>query len=196
MAKHSMDIPVYRMVLDRLPFVADTLTNEELISRFTAEIMSELEPCFRIAEQVSPSNDDRIGEEDYYDVKQRSLIADLVAVYVLQRNAASLLFPMEGSTTTTNTNTYIKTAKAGSAEVEYGQLDATKTLTRLDLSTLMDRLMKSAMRRGIAMGCIIDICEDCALSVEAINYGMPPMRIIGGCSGCGGSNRTQTAERG
>ena len=43
---------------------------------------------------------------------------------------------------------------------------------------------------------IIDICEDCALSVEAINYGMPPMRIIGGCSGCGGSNRTQTAERG
>lgn len=182
--KYSTDRTVYQMVLDRLPFVADTDNNTAIIGSFIAEIMEELEPCFQVANQTNPPSPERVGDDDYYTMPQKALVADLASIYVLQRKAAENLYPNESSTDTTNPNTYLKSAKAGTAEVEWGQIDFTKTGSSVTSGTLMDKLLANAIRKGRNMGCLIDICADCALSVSSMTNGLLNFVTLGGCSGC------------
>lgn len=191
---HNTDLFVYKMVLNRLPFLADTPTNKELVSNFTLEIMFELEICFKVNAGVPEEEPTHIGDEQYYSIPQRAVIADVVSCYILMLYMAS----STGDTgalggTVASTATFLKKAKAGSVEVEFDAFDVKKGggwFTTGD--SLLKRYMDSAIRKARAMGCIIDICNDCSLSVECMQCLEPALFVVrtsGDCGcGCGDYN--------
>jgi hypothetical protein len=191
---NASDLSVYKMVLNRLPFLADTDTNAELISAFTMEVMMELETCFniRITPETLVEDLARVGVEANYTLLQKMIVADIVAVYILMLEVTKATVGAVddmGVPVTTPLTTFLKRAKAGSAEVEYGQFDISKGA---GMSTsgmnLMTMYKKSAMRRARNLGCIIDICEDCTIAIESVmNIGLPfYIPSTGDCLGCGG----------
>lgn len=180
---------IYNMVRNRLPFILDIVANQTILSNFTWEIMNQLEICFRIAEKVAPDN--VVGQEGNYTALQQSIIADLVAVYVILMQAAGGWDFTTGLPATTgsaaSTTTFLKKAKAGSVEVEYDQFDAGKGAgtTAIGNTSLLNFYKKNAINKAGQSGCIIDICDDCSLNVMNIN--MPtinPFIIVNAC-GCG-----------
>lgn len=157
---HAANIPIIKMVLNRLPFLQDTEGNRAILSQFIYEVMGELEPCFKIDLDLPEGDESRIGDEQYYNVAQRGVIADIVAYYMI-------LLAMGAATGGTGEDeaaagTYLKRAKAGSVEVEYAQFD-TKTGSLGFLSSgdkLIEMFLNSAVRKAYAMGCILAITPD------------------------------------
>lgn len=153
---------IYQMVLNRLTFLADTTNNETLVSGFIFEVMWELEPCFKIRAKTSPPADSNVGDEANYSVVQKSIIADLVSVYILVMQAASL-----SSGVIANGTTFLTMAKAGSVEVQYSQFDVTKSATlALNGASLITLYKSQASRKGVSIGCIIDITDAAGLMVQ------------------------------
>lgn len=186
---NNADLTIYDMVRNRLPFLKNTPANKTLVSTFTLEVMYEFEDCFKIRfdNTADPVVEDmaRVGDEQYYSVMQKQVVADVVAVYILiiqaLTNAAGT-----GSGGTAPLTTYLKMAKAGSAEVAYDQFNINSSvLLSLKASDLLDLYKKSAIRKAMKMGCIFDFCEGC--SIEFLNLATPKPFIVikdGGC-GCG-----------
>lgn len=140
---YNTDITVYQMVLDRLPFLTDDASTTDLAGRFIYEVMWELNVCFGLEDSL-------IGIESNYSIAQRSLVADLVALHFLNKNSLD---------NTGSNSTYIKRAKAGSAEVEYGVSDTNV----LDYDSMYSKYVSSAIRRGKTLGCLFSVGENCVL---------------------------------
>lgn len=180
---------IYRMTLDRLPFLEDSTANETLLSRITLEVMWELEPCFDIkTNPIDGTVDvDRIGVEANYSVSQKSIVADLVAVFCAMAKAAAFVGgDAQSPTPSSPQTTYINKVKAGSVEVSYDQFTV-KDAATLSFSSdgLVNTLKSSAMRKARTLGCIIDICEDCSLAVELLTPTVKPFVIVQDCGCCG-----------
>jgi len=184
------NLSVRDLVLARLPFIADTLVNTKLLSTFTLEVMYELEGCFKVS--ILPDgtiNLARVGDETFYSVLMKSIIADIVAVYILiLLGAGSQFNGIVAQIDTGILSKYLKKTKAGSVEVEYDQFDFKKgsSFTRLDTMSLIGAYKKSAVRRAHQLGCVIDICDDCSIALAALmstNVGLPFLTTDCGC-GC------------
>ena len=178
---NNADLTIYQMVRNRLPFVADTVGNQATLSAFTLEVMWELEPCFEVRNYSGTEDLAKVGDENYYTQPQRNVIADIVAVYVLQLTAAQ---NVQGGAIS---NTYLKKAKAGSAEAEYGQLEIDKAMAlTLKAPALIDNYKKAAIRKAAIMGCLFDITDEATLNW--LNEQAQPFPFMvggGGCHNCG-----------
>lgn len=180
----NAELTVYKMVLNRLPYLTDNPTNESLISAFTLEAMHELEPCYRVRFTEDGTEDwTRVGDEALYTVMQRSIIADLVAIYIIM---TTMVATTGGSSGTPNLTTYIKKAKAGSVEVEYDQFKVKDgAMLSIDGKSLLEKLKADIMRKSRTQGCTFDICDDCTIALAGQNNVAPPFMHFGGGCGCG-----------
>lgn len=193
---HRTDLTIYKMVRNRLPFILDNANNEEKISNFTLEIMFELEPCFRVDKDLQEGDPTKIGYEENYSIPQRAIIADIVCVYILILQMVANATGVGVDNAESGSNKFMSSVKAGSVTVEWEQLDISKGSV---MTTTGEKLMmlykKSAIRKARAIGCLIDICDDCTLAVELmLARDIPTPRVIVS-SGCG-YNNTKTVERG
>lgn len=183
-----VNIPILRLVYNRLTFLVPNEDNDARINDFIGEVSFELEPCFKIRfhelDGVKIEDWERVGVEEYYRLDQRSVIADLVAVYVLMMIVAANSQGTPGAEAQPTT-TYLKRAKAGSAEVEYGQFSVKDgNMLFLNADSLINTYKASAERRARTLGCIIDVCSDCTAMAET---GPLPLMTITDCGcGCGG----------
>lgn len=169
-SKSVLDLAAYllRGIIDK----NDTATQEEM-SVITFEVMTELEKCFKVRYRrvVSselttleelPENEewDNVGDEQFYKAIEKSIVADLAAMQYLFN-------VMVGKTNTASSTsgggaTFIKKAKAGSAEVEYDQFKtASSQAFILSNEKLLGKLKGDAERKALQLGCVIDICDDC-----------------------------------
>lgn len=188
---HNIDLTIYKMVLNRIPFLLDTEKNQTRVGEYTLEVMYELEPCFRIDKKLPEGEESRIGHEQYYSIAQKAVIADIVSVYILimQMLANTGGVANEDTGITANSNKFLSRASAGSVEVQWEQFDLSKgSGLAMTGEKLMMLYKKSAIRKARALGCIIDICDDCSTAVELMmNYTMPTPKVIvsSGCVQCG-----------
>ena len=121
---NNPELSIYKMVRNRLPFILDNANNQAVISGFTLELMHQLNTLFNLpAEEV--------GKEQYYSVIMQSILADIIAVYILTAQSSVAMDDLgAGEATGGQTGTFLKRAKAGSAEVEYEQEDVNKTVVK------------------------------------------------------------------
>lgn len=179
---------VFQMVLNRLPFLTNTPTNVLLISQITLEVMWELEACFKIKQNPpNPDDNTRVGNENLYSVLQRSIVADIVSVYVLAIQGVS---GASGNSNTNTTNppapTFMKKAKAGSVEVEWEQFDVNSGATlSMNGAALRDMFKKQAIRKAATLGCIIDICDDCSTKAQLASMSFAQPFIVFESTDCG-----------
>lgn len=173
---NNPDLTIYEMVRNRLPFLEDTVPNQTILSTFTLEAMHQLETCFKVRFVDNTEDWLRVGDEANYSVIQKSIIADVVAVYVLGFTAAFNANPPAGSAAL---GTFLKKAKAGSAEVEYDQFDVKKTsVMYLKAEDLMSTYRKSAISKGLQIGCYFDLCDDCTIQWLDRGIVVPPFIVI------------------
>lgn len=185
---HNVDLSIEQMVRNRLPFLPAGQPTTSLISAFTLEVMWELEVCFQVGLVDDVYDPNRVGHEENYAVVQQSIIADIVATYIL------LIQGAQGITSTTEVvtptiATFLKRAKAGSSEVEFGQLDSATfafSTSGIGVEKLLDKYKSSAIRRAAALGCFFDICGDCTIAFMEMHT-MTPFAISAprSCGGCG-----------
>ena len=112
-------LSIYTMVLYRLFFLEDTDKNKAIVSAFILQQMHFFQCCFLIPEE-------KIGIEVNYNVNQQSLLADLVALNIIFATAARTTARTGESGGSNAFNTFLKLAKAGSVEVEFGTFDIKK----------------------------------------------------------------------
>lgn len=163
----AIEQSVKEMVLSRVPVLVDDAANEALLAGWTLEYMHVLEPCLQIATAKGTITEDlgRIGNEANYAVVERSMLSDLVAIMALVRIAANNSVTT-GSTT--SGSTFIKKAKAGEAEVEYGQLNVNTSATwHMTPKALMEKYQKDAINKAAMAGCEIEICSDCSVKLKS-----------------------------
>lgn len=167
---HNQNLPIKQMVFNRLPFLEDTPKNEEIISQFTLEVMYELEPCLR--KRMGNDNIEdwsRVGDEDNYNVMERSVIADVVTMYILMMTFFATMGGNAGAGTP-SLSTYLKKAKAGSTEVEYDQFDIKgAAMLALDSKSLLEQVKNDINRKARVIGCIFDVCNDCTIALGGVS---------------------------
>lgn len=146
------DISIWQMVQDRLPFLEPDEATELIANRSTVELMYELNGCFGIEEA-------NVGNTDFYNMMQKSLLGDLVAMKFLRRK-----FSESGSVSSSSSvgNIFLKKAKAGSAEVEYDQGESTSSSSSgsssgLTIKVVYDELFADAKRKLVNMGCPLTV---------------------------------------
>lgn len=190
----ALELSVYQMVLNRLPFMDNTVANTELCAAFTLEVMEELEPCFMVNEGLTiPPDVSLIGDENEYSTPQRVVVADLVAYYILFRFAV-VNTAGDASAGSTPLTSFLKSAKAGSVSVEFEQIDASSSVQASSVVGLMKMLKDSAIRKAATLGCIIDLLDG-SLSVLSCLYDHRPASFKV-TPWCDGTNDTGVTEQG
>lgn len=157
-----IELYITQMVYNRLPFLAVTPANDEIISMFILEVMYELEMCFRVDENLPEGDPSNIGKEEVYSMPQRAVIADVVAVNILvMKIAANMGGLAVGAEDGTNNSKFLSRTKAGSVEVEWEQFDTKKGGGLFSSAETLLKLYQSAASRKAGMlGC--GICWDLA----------------------------------
>lgn len=181
----SGEMNVYSLVLERLLFIVDDSSlvpspNATKISGITWEVMLWINQCLRI-----PTND--MGIESNYTELQLSLIADVVAYYVLLYRAISLGAGVDGydvgTSTVTPNGLYLKKGKSDDTEVEWGQLSTKDNSNHggINIGSLMADLYSSMCSKAKLYKCSICRCKDCTLSIEMLDTGIIQPFVILGC---------------
>lgn len=182
----SDEMNVYSLVLARLLFIVDDSAlipspNATKISGITWEVMLWINQCLRI-----PTDD--VGIESNYTELQLSLIADVVAYYVLLYRAIALGAGIDGYDISTSTVTpnglFLKKTKSDDTEVEWGQLSTKENSNHggINIGQLMADLYSSMCGKAKLYDCHICRCGDCTLSIEMIDNGIvQPFIIMGKC---------------
>ena len=152
----DLNYTIFEMVLNRLPFLENTLTNKNILSQITLELMFELEACFK----VSTKNDDtidttRIGKELYYSMLQKSILADMVSVSLLTVAALRTVGGDKQAVTEIAPQLkYIKSVVAGSVEVQWDAIGIKdKSILAMNTEAFLIKYSADAKRKLIQIGC-------------------------------------------
>lgn len=166
-------LAIWTMVRNRLPFIADTAGNQTLVSNFILEIMHQMELCF----QIGATDASLIGVESNYSVLQQSIVADVVSIQMLMMAGAEATGGnADGAIEAVNT--FLKRAKAGSVEVEFGPFEIDKHASfAMSGIQLMAYLKRNAVNKAAQIDCMIDICDDCSLKFLNDNVIIPPFSV-------------------
>lgn len=176
---HVQNLPIIDMVgmkLSTLITVTEP-TTEQAVSLMCYEIMTELEKCFKVRYRSMvanvltelerlPENEkfENIGDEQFYKILEKSIVADLVCMQWLFKKAMELAATIGTNSTGTGTDappaTIIKKAEAGSANVEFMPLETKNVPMLLNIQNLMSGFKASAERKALTLGCVIDINDD------------------------------------
>ena len=163
---HERYLEIFNLLLIRLPFVANTSGNKTIAGVYTLEIMHEMEGCFKVSILEDGAIDEsRIGQEIYYSVIQKSIIADILALYMLRRlavmNVGGNNQTAVGSEVAPQSK-YLKSTKAGSVSVEYAMIEIDNSaFIALDTPRLIEMLKSDINRKSYKVGCVFEITEDC-----------------------------------
>ena len=136
--------------------------NEQLISRYILQLMTQLQPCFRI----DPPED--VGLESKYALIQKMIIADLVAWYILFRLTIA---NAEGDVSTGDTKEslaaekYIASSNSGEVSVSWSYLKLSETgYLSLDAASMMANFKANAVCLAGQIGCNVEVCDDGSVS--------------------------------
>ena len=176
---NDLELSIYTMVLNRMPFLADNLTNQTLVSNFILEVMIVLEKCFEVG-KLDPS---KIGVEANYSILMQSIVADITCLQIL---LVSALEATAGNATagTEPVNTFLKKAKAGSVEVEFGPFSLKENATLAMSGEMMYRYFtKNAINKAAQLGCNIEICDDCSIKYLNDDFIAKPFVVMSHCTG-------------
>lgn len=175
MAKdYRQDLTIEQMVYKRLPFLASTEGNNSVIGEFALEVMHELNYCFRIESE-------QIGNESEYIIIKRSIIADVICVYLLISKATGSTAGIAQGVTDGTTEAKILTKTvAGSVEVEWEQSEANSGGMITTANKLLESFKLSSRRKAKSIGCNIAWTnEDLELDQEL--GGVPAPFIVVSC---------------
>jgi len=152
------------MLRNRLPFIKDTENNKQLLSELTLEIMWELEGCLKASDPGTGILDNsRIGQEMYYNIPQKSVVADMLAVRLLVQQSikSSSGYVDETGAAVASEKTFIKEGMAGSAKVVFDQFDVnTQAVSSLAMTSTLSNLQSEVVRKLRAFGCDYKIADD------------------------------------
>lgn len=140
------------IVFANLPFL-DPTEDLPVVLIFEKEVQYMLQSCLQIA-------DADVEDETKYTYNQISLIADIVTIKMLMRKAQINADGVHGSTTQVGgSKTYLKSAKAGTVETEFGltQLEASTGMSTEDLLTYWRKI---AFSKASQYGCMLPILTD------------------------------------
>lgn len=176
------------MVYSRLPFLAKTSNNDTVIANFLLEECYEMQVCFQIGLDPNTGITDwtKVGVESSYNVMQKSILADLVSLYIiLLVTAASTQGDVQSDPPIPVPSVkFLSKAKAGSVDVEWKQLNMNETIGFFTSADgLLSKYKSSASRKARTYGCILDICDDCAVNLQLGN--LMPFVTVSDCPGCG-----------
>jgi len=157
--------------------IGDTLRitankNEQLISRLTYQVMVQLQACL-------DKPDDELGDEQYYTEIERSLIAALVAYYViLIQIAANSGGGIGGFTDKSSSNInellYVKSAKAGEVSTSWDIFNVDKSSAlSMNAEKLIELQKADAICIGRQLGCLFEVCEDGTLNCSCSTNSSP-----------------------
>lgn len=138
--------------------------NEQLISRYIFQMMTQMQPCFQI-----PDAD--FGDETKYSLTQKMILADLVAWYILFRQ---VLINTEGDSANPNApappTRYISSAKAGEVSTNWSYIKLSDTgKAVLSAKDMMAAFKENAVCLARQLGCVIEICADGSISCSCTN---------------------------
>ena len=171
------ELTILTMVLNRMPFIADNPENRLLISNFILEVMIVLEKCL----QIGKDDETKIGVESNYTILMQSMIADLVTLQILLVSAMEATAG-NAATETEALNTFLKRAKAGSVEVEFGPFSLKDNATlAMSGEQFFKYYKKSAINKAAQIGCSIDICDDCSIKYIEDSYIAKPFIVMSNC---------------
>lgn len=159
---HAATIGVIDMLANRLTFLDFTDSSlDTLSSNFIAEAMHELNVCLS-------KEDAQVGNEANYSFAEKSLLADVVAVQLLMNQSIKNIYGTVGNVTDVNAvDKFVKSAGAGSAKVEFEQVDNKKSSSKvLGLDTLIDMYRSAAVRKGHKLGCDLVFLENGGLEIS------------------------------
>lgn len=151
------------MVYNRLPFLSENADTDAIIAIFKAEVYYELQG-------VLTKSDVQLEDDAAYSGKERSLIADVVAIQMLSRRALENMEGLTGSAA--GGNKVLTKAKAGSTEAEFEiakASDGAKTL--LKTTDMIMKLVADANRKAMAYGFIFDYNAAGELAINALSSG-------------------------
>jgi hypothetical protein len=169
--QHNIDISIGAMLKSRLPFLTvDDLTSASIP---IVEVMAQLNLCFKV-EEIN------IGNEDFYTISYKSLIADVVACTILLQKFAVNMDNADTYTTGTS-GRVIRRTKAGSVEVEFED-ESSETASKKFITTAVDlynKYMDSAKAKALKLGCVLDMSDTGLVNlIKESNYELPLFRII------------------
>jgi len=142
---------VEQMVYNRLPFLAVTPQNSELISDFKQEMYYYLQPWTRFA-------DDIVEEDSSYRGLRRMLVAELTAHTILKRKIVTNLGGVGGSSS--SGGKHIKKGKADvvEAEFEYAKAGDGNELL-MESVDLIAEIKATYCKYGYSLGYYLPDCE-------------------------------------
>lgn len=191
---YRQDLDIRKMVFNRLPFLADNPNNIARLGETVLEVMSELELCFLInSKRPEGTTDTWVGWEEKYSIDQRSIIADVVTVYLLMHKAlAETGGTASGASDGTTEGKFLKKTKAGSVEVEWDQVDSKKGGMMSSSEDLITMYKESARRKAAKLGCTITWDND-DLIIDRESDMHYPMLVVSSKCGCDDdNNKTKT----
>lgn len=180
-------LTVLRLVYMRLPMLLEEPENEAMISALTLEAMYKMEQCLKIRITEVEGNEvedwTRVGIENNYTLPQKMIIADLVSMNIIYR--IIVLNSIKTGEANAEQAQFLKKAKAGSAEVEFEQIKLKDSaLFQMSPDKLLARFKAEAANGAAMQGCLIDICDNCAITFLEDTHTGIPFIVPGGVCGC------------
>lgn len=174
------EIFIREMVYTRLPYLESTDPNDTILDMYILETMFELEMCLKKDKDLLVGDPTKVGVESNYAMLEKSLIADVVSVYLLIRQSTiATTADITGGGTSGKVLTGVK---AGSVEVEWEIPEAASSGSTGLLSNaakLMELYMNSSTRRALQLGCTLIWSEDGLLSIGFADNGAKyPLLVV------------------
>ena len=151
------------MVYTRLPFLTVSNDNDTILEVYKFEVFYELQGVFE-------KTDDQLEDEAEYKGKERSIVADIIAIQLLGRRAITNMEGTGGAAATGNK--ILKKAKAGSAETEFEIAkanDGAKVL--MNAANLIAKFTADVNRKAASYGFIFDFNTAGELLISAMTGG-------------------------
>lgn len=141
-------VQIQELVYTKLSFLVNDTPTDNKIDLFAKEIMYMLQNCLKIA-------DAGVEDESAYTFMQLSLISDLVCIKLLNTKAVQDM----ASSSSGDGGTYLKKAKAGSAEAEFDSIPKEGRMYS-SVSELFKEIKAEALSKASQYGCMIPMITD------------------------------------
>lgn len=161
---YNISMTMLQMVYNKLPFVEINTTNDTIIGMIINEVCNEFKAYFNVT---------IIADDNSYTEAQKSVISDVVCIYILQRT--SFINSIGNPTLQIQPNlTFLKRAKAGSAESEFESIKIKDTVgLHTTLISSLEFFQKSAERKFKSMGFRVNFTDTSLEDTSTISFIVP-----------------------
>jgi hypothetical protein len=184
----AVDLTILSVIQSKLP--TSIFDADPAMDGIVQDVFVEMETCFRKrfyydADNICQEDWARVGDVQYYNPIERSIIGDFASWRYLLRKLIDEASKVGLSLETASGQRFIKKAKAGSAEAEFEQRDLRNNPMIVKIGELLRMLKEDVRRKARNIGCVIDINDDNAYTIE-VEGGMMefPLLMIRENCGC------------